>query len=75
MADDYKLRDEEWLSHKLLMKLKFTVNGVECEEVLAFDKELEIYYFDFFGGHVNATICLIAEPERPENKSATKTYL
>lgn len=75
MADEYKLRNEEWLSHKMLMKLKFKVNDLDCEEVLDFDKELGIFYFDFFGGHINATICLIAEPERPEYKAATKTYL
>lgn len=75
MTDDYKLRDEEWLSHKIFMQLKFKVNGFDFEEVLDYDKSLEIFYFDFFGGHINATICLIAEPERPEYKGATKTYL
>jgi hypothetical protein len=75
MTDDYKLRDEQWLASRILMQLKFKVNDIEYEEVLDFDRSLGIFYFDFFGGHINATICLIAEPERPEYKGATKTYL
>lgn len=62
VVERYKFRDDEWLKANVGKLCKFTVNGQYAEGILDFSVQMNEYCLPFFGGHVNATIALIAEP-------------
>jgi hypothetical protein len=54
-------KHKNWLAAHVGCSFKFKVNTEESEGMLDFNRSTGCYWFPFYGGEVNAEICLIGE--------------